>query len=152
MSTSFATPQDAEDAFYDAIDDQDLTAMTAVWEGSEDIACLLPMTPLLRGAAVREAWASLLSGRHAVEVRVEHLHWIEMGDLALHYVAERVSPTGQGQPKPATPMYATNLYRRGTEGWRMILHQNSPTPPPPGAGSPDRDRPPPVLNPGSPVR
>lgn len=137
MSERFATPQDAEDAFYDAIDDQDLAAMMAVWEDSDDIACLLPMTPLVRGQRVREVCVPLLDGHHPVEVRVEHLQWIEMADMALHYVTERVTPVGQPQPSP--PIYATNLYRRGADGWHLILHQNSPAPPPPGN---QRERPP----------
>lgn len=130
MSERFATPQDAEDAFYDAIDDQDLPALMAVWEHSDEIACLLPLTPLVRGASVREVWAPILDGRHPVEVQVQHLHWIETSELAVHYVTERVTPVGQAQSSP--PMYATNLYRRGADGWRLILHQNSPAPPPSG--------------------
>lgn len=130
MTERFATPQDAEDAFYDAIDEQDITAMMGVWEDSADIACLLPMQPMAHGATVREAWARLLDGKHPVEVEVHHIRWLEVGDLALHYVEERVSP--KGKPQQSQPMYATNLYRRGTEGWRLILHQNSPGMPPPG--------------------
>ncbi len=138
MSERFATPQDAEDAFYDAIDDQDLAALMAVWEDSEEIACLLPMTPLVRGPGVREVWAQILDGHHPVEVQVQHLHWIETPELAVHYITERVTPAGQ-QSHSSPPMYATNLYRRGSDGWRLILHQNSPAPPPPGS---QRDGPP----------
>ena len=41
---SFATPQDAEDAFYDALEGGDAEAMAAVWDPAADIACLLPMS------------------------------------------------------------------------------------------------------------
>ena len=135
MTERFTTPQDAEDAFYDAIDEQDIAALMAVWEDSEDIACLLPMLPMVHGAAVRNAWEPLLDGTRPVEVEVRHLRWLEVGDLALHYVEERVTP--KGEAPQSHPMYATNLYRRGADGWRLILHQNSPAAPPPGALPPN---------------
>jgi len=128
MSERFPTPQDAEDAFYDAIDEQNLDAMMAVWEDSDDVACLLPMTPFVRGRGVRAAWDPLLNGAHPVEIQVTHLYWVEGAQLALHYVEERVSSAGQ--PPQSPPMYATNVYRLGPDGWRMILHQNAPYPPP----------------------
>jgi uncharacterized protein (TIGR02246 family) len=131
MSETFVTPQDVEDAFYDAIDERDLKAMLEVWEDSEEVACLLPMQPLARGrGALRNAWEPLLRGDFSVELEVLHIHWLELGDLAIHYVQEKAKVAGQNQPQP--PVYATNLYRKGTDGWRMILHQNSPAPPPPG--------------------
>ena len=141
MAEEFATPQDAEDAFYDAIDDRDRDRLRAVWEDSADIACLLPMQPMLHGSDVHKAWAPLTEGDVRLEIQVRHIRWLEAGDLTTHYVEERVSFPGQpAQP----PVYATNVYRRGETGWRMILHQNSPTPPPPGAM-------PPGMGPGGPA-
>jgi uncharacterized protein (TIGR02246 family) len=127
----FATPQDAEDAFYDAIDENDLAAMLAVWEDSDDVVCLLPMQPLVLGrAGLRNAWGPLLQGDFKVDIEVHHVHWIESADLAVHYLQEKANIAGQQQQQP--PVYATNMYRKGADGWRMILHQNSPTPLPPG--------------------
>jgi ketosteroid isomerase-like protein len=130
MPEEFASPQDTEDAFYDAIDERDGARLRAVWEDSADIACLLPMQPLLHGPEVLKAWAPLTEGDVRLEIQIRHIRWLEAGDLAIHYVEERVSFPGQtAQP----PVYATNVYRKGESGWRMSLHQNSPTPPPPGA-------------------
>lgn len=133
MPEAFATPQDAEDAFYDAIDDRDAERLRAVWEDSPDIACLLPMRPLTHGADVHALWTPLLTGDLRLDIQVRHIRWLEAGDLALHYVEELVKAPGQ---PPQPPLYATNVYRRGPDGWRMILHQNSPSPPPPGAVPP----------------
>jgi hypothetical protein len=133
MSAGFETPQDAEDAFYDAIDDRDADRMRAVWDESDEIACLFPMQPLLHGASVHEACAQLVRGDVGIEIQVNHIRWLMLGDLAMHYVEEQVSIPGQPQPPP---VYATNLYRRRPDGWRLILHQNSPSPPPPGAVPP----------------
>jgi hypothetical protein len=133
MPEHFATPQDAEDAFYDAIDDRDAEQMRAAWDDSEDIACLLPMQPLLHGAAVHEAWKPLFEGDMRLDIQVRHLRWLELEGLAIHYVEERVSFPGR---PPQPPLFATNVYRKRANGWRMILHQNSPAPPPPGSMPP----------------
>jgi len=133
MSQRFATPQDAEDALYDAIEARDLSALLAVWEASEEVACLLPMQPLVQGhSALSGAWEPLFTADLGVDIEVLHIRWLELGDVAIHYLQERATVAGQPQP----PVYATNLYRRGDEGWHLILHQNSPTPPPPGMLSP----------------
>ncbi len=131
MLQEFATPQDAEDAYYDAIEDGDLSAMLAVWETSDDVVCLLPMQPLVQGhGKIREAWGPLLQSDVKVDIEVLHFHWIEAGDLAIHYLREKVNIPDQPQQQP--PIYATNIYRKDGSGWHMILHQNSPAAPPPG--------------------
>ena len=102
----------------------------SVWEDSDEAACLLPMHPLYRGkAAIEKAWSQLLHPEMRVDVSVKHLQWIESSELAIHLVEETVTlPNGQKQP----PIYATNVYRKGSDGWHMLVHLNAPTPPPPG--------------------
>ena len=134
MSQHFALPQDAEDAYYDAIDENDLEAMMSVWDDSAETLCLLPMMPAQRGAAaIRQAWEPLLGGELSLDLEIKHLSWIEHGDIAIHLVEEHVQTPGQ--PGKQT-LYATNVYRKGGDGWRILMHQNSPTPPPPGLQMP----------------
>ncbi|HIP53501.1 MAG TPA: ketosteroid isomerase [Chromatiales bacterium] len=131
MNNNHPTPQDAEDAFYDALEENDLERLMSVWEDSDDIACLLPMQPLQQGREpVRHAWKPLLKADTPIEVQIKHLHWIQNDTLAMHLVEEQISV--QGQPQKQPPVYAVNAYRKGPDGWRMVLHQNSPFPPPPG--------------------
>lgn len=140
----FETPQDAEDAFYDALESGDAEAMVRVWEGSGDVACLLPMTPLIRGPEVLEMWRSMFAQGASFDIQVRHLAWIEGVSLALHLIEERITlpqgPAGGRQSQPAPPLYASNLFRRGPEGWHLVVHQNSPAPPPPGAVPPGAGR------------
>jgi len=127
----FESPTDAEDAYYDAIDECDLEKMMAAWEDSPETACLLPMRPLCSGReAIRELWKPLLDPAVKVEITVNHLQWIEEGDIAVHLLEERVTLTGQDERQP--PIYAINIYRRKDNGWRLLTHVNSPSPPPPG--------------------
>lgn len=138
MPETYANPQDAEDAFYDAIDERDSERLREVWEDSPDIACLLPMQPLLHGKQVLEAWTPLFGGDFHLDIQVRHVRWLETGDLAIHYLEEQIAVPGL---PPQPPVLATNIYRRGADGWRMILHQNSPSPPLPSPApgmSPDR--------------
>lgn len=138
MPETYANPQEAEDAFYDAIDERDSERLREVWEDSPDIACLLPMQPLLHGKQVLEAWTPLLGGDFHLDIQVRHVRWLETGDLAIHYLEEQIAVPGR---PPQPPVLATNIYRRGADGWRMILHQNSPSPPLPSPApgmSPDR--------------
>ena len=133
MTQEFATAQDVEDAFYDAIEEGDADRLRDVWESSDEIACLLPMQPMLHGAEVHEAFRPLTSGDVRLDIQVRHIRWLEAGDLAIHFVEERVSFSGN-PPQPS--VYALNIYRKGTAGWRLLVHQNSPTPLPPGSGPP----------------
>jgi ketosteroid isomerase-like protein len=131
MSSHFDTPTDAEDAYYDAIDEADLEKMMAVWEDSPESTCLLPMRPMQSGIqAIRDLWQPMLDSKMRLNITINHLQWIEQGDIAIHLLEELVtlSETGERQP----PIYAVNIDRRGKTGWRLLSHVNSPAPPPPG--------------------
>ncbi|MBK1724616.1 YybH family protein [Thiocystis violacea] len=125
----FATPQDAEDAYYDALESGDADAMPRIWDASNEVACLLPMTPMAIGAQVQRLWRAIFEQGARFDIQVRHLTWIEGDDVAIHLVEERSLGQREGQAPP--PIYATNVFRRGAEGWSLVLHQNSPTPPPP---------------------
>ena len=49
MTIRFDTPQDTEDAYYDALEAGNLEDLLGCWEASDDVACLLPMQNLARG-------------------------------------------------------------------------------------------------------
>ncbi|MCB1876921.1 MAG: nuclear transport factor 2 family protein [Chromatiales bacterium] len=137
MSSSFETPQDTEDAFYDAFEAGDLGAMQAAWENSEDIACIHPVSPVLRGpAAVMDAWKQIFEAGAGMSIEVHHHHWIEQGELAIHIVEERISQSADPR-RPPVSVLASNVYRLGTQGWLMVLHHASPPPPPPQPPMPE---------------
>ncbi|MEW8326482.1 MAG: nuclear transport factor 2 family protein [Candidatus Thiodiazotropha sp.] len=130
MNQQYATPQDAEDAYYDAIEEKDLEALMAVWEDCEEALCLLPMMAAQQGKeAIRRLWEPLMRSNIGFDIQTRHLAWIETPDLAIHLIEELVQSPEQNEPQA---VYATNIFRRAGEGWRLLMHQNSPTPPPPG--------------------
>jgi ketosteroid isomerase-like protein len=138
MDMTYNSPQDAEDAFYDALDEGNLEKLLSVWAKSDDISCLLPMHPMIRSRqAVTDLFTRILSQGHGVSLTARHLGWIHADDIAIHHVEETIQNPPPGTPQPP-PFYGTNIYRKDETGWRLIVHQNAPTPPPPqGAGKPE---------------
>lgn len=128
MSDGFDTAQAAEDAYYDALESRDADLMARVWDDSPDIACMLPMQPIVHGVQVRNMMRELLRSDVPIDIRVTHIRWADLGDVAIHYVQEYNNAAKA--PPDAPGIFATNVFRRrGDAGWTMILHQNSPPPP-----------------------
>ncbi len=131
MTDTFATPQDAEDCFYDSLEENDLDKMMSVWDSTGNILCLLPMaSPLIGTEAVRSGWDRVMQAGMKIDILVSHLHWIETEETAIHVVEQRIELADSDHKQP--PIFATNIYRRTASGWALILHQTAPAPPPPG--------------------
>jgi ketosteroid isomerase-like protein len=131
MTDTYANPQEAEDAFYDALEECNLEKMLSVWADTDDISCLLPMYPLIQGReGIKEVFSHLLAQGRGVELSVTHLGWIQTDEIAIHHVEEIIQKVPV-DTEPPPPFYGTNIYRKDAFGWHMIVHQNAPTPPPP---------------------
>lgn len=133
MSTKiFPTAQDAENAFYEALERGDLEGMMAVWAEDEEIICVHPGGPRLSGPdEVRASWARIFSGGAGPRVHITQQVALTAMMLAVHSVHENF--TIEGDARAQVPVIATNVYLRTAAGWRMIVHHASPAPvqPPP---------------------
>jgi ketosteroid isomerase-like protein len=139
----FPTAQDAENAFYEALERSNLEGMMAVWAEDEDIVCVHPGGPRLTGQdEVRESWARIFKGGGRTRVQITHQVAISAMMLAVHSVHENFHLEGEAQPR--APILATNVYLRTAAGWRMIVHHASPAPAQPAA--PAREGPPKILH------
>ncbi len=124
----FTSPQEAEAAFYEALEHGDLEAMMNVWSEDEEIVCVHPGGPRLNGyALVREGWRHIFEGGTRLKVQLLALSTVHAPFTAMHSVIEQI--TVIGQKHLAAPVVATNVYIRGALGWRMIVHHSSPVPP-----------------------
>ena len=134
----FPTAQDAENAFYEALERCDLEGMMAVWAEDDEIVCVHPAGTRLTGQdEVRESWAKLFAAGPRARVAVERQVAISGMMLAVHSVFETFNlPAAKGQAQPA-PIVATNVYLRTAAGWRMIVHHASPAPAQPQAAQRD---------------
>ncbi|MEW8460227.1 MAG: nuclear transport factor 2 family protein, partial [Candidatus Thiodiazotropha endolucinida] len=98
MSNPYTTPQDAEDAYYDAIEEKDLQAFMQVWEESEEVLCLLPMITAQRGKdAIRKVWEPLMQSDVDLDIQTKHLAWIETPEPAIHLIEELVKSPAQDE-------------------------------------------------------
>jgi uncharacterized protein (TIGR02246 family) len=125
-SRIFPTAQDAENAFYEALERGDLEGMMAVWAEDEEVICVHPGGPRLCGQdQVRESWAKIFAGESRARVQIGEQVAITGMMIAVHSVHERFILEGKQAP---VPILATNVYLRTAAGWRMIVHHASPVP------------------------
>lgn len=125
--STFPTPQDAETAFYEALETADLEAMMEVWAEDEEIVCVHPGGPRLAGfELVRASWAQILRSGQRLKVQVTNQVVLSGMMLVIHSVHENILV--QGEPRARAPVAATNVYLRTGQGWRMVLHHGSPAP------------------------
>jgi ketosteroid isomerase-like protein len=129
----FATPQDAETAFYEALERADLDAMMAIWAEDEEVTCTHPGGERLTGfAAVREGWRQVFASLQRVSVRVSDAVHRQGILLALTSAHEHYSVAGEELPRP--PVIASNVFVRGAQGWHLLSRHASGAP---AALSPD---------------
>lgn len=127
-SIQYSTPEDAQDAFYLAFEQNDLNAMMQVWDESADVLCVHPMAQALHGRdAVAIGWHEIFQGGAGMRFTIETLERYTMQDLVVFIVNEHIAISSG---KPVAPMVATNIYRQSAEGWRMVMHQAGPAPSP----------------------
>lgn len=122
---AFASAEAVEDAFYEALRKGDLTALMSLWADDDDVLCIHPGGPRLRGlAAVRASWAEILRDG-GMAIRPLHRHCTTGGSLAVHHVVEAIEFTGEGG-RQTLFCEVTNVFAKDALGWRMLAHHASP--------------------------
>jgi len=129
--TTFLTSQEAEAAFYEALERADLDAMMEVWSEDEEVSCIHPGGARLTGyAQVREMWAQMFKSGQRLQVQLSDQLVVSGMVFAAHSLNENIlvrSGRGEGT---LSVVAATNVYLRAGSGWRLVLHHGSPAPAP----------------------
>ena len=121
----FPTPEAAEAAFYTAFEARDLDAMMAVWDSNDSIACIHPLTAPLNGRGpVAAGWQSIFEAAGHFQIQIEIAHQIHETTQVIRIVREYLV-IGQ-ESEPRSPILATNVYRKESDGWHLVLHHASP--------------------------
>ena len=124
----YTSAQDAENAFYEALERADLDAMMAVWAEDEEIVCVHPGGVRLTGYAdIREAWRRVFAAGTKLRVELSPPSVVQTPFTVVHSLVEQIGIVGNDETR--APVVATNVYVRGPLGWRMIVHHASPSPP-----------------------
>jgi ketosteroid isomerase-like protein len=124
----FASAQDVEAAFYEALERSDIDTMMAVWAEDEEVVCVHPGGPRLTGyTMIREAWQRIFANGRKLQVRLSQQKTVTTPFAVVSTLLEHVTSPDDGNL--STPVAATNIYVRGPLGWRMVAHHASPVPP-----------------------
>jgi ketosteroid isomerase-like protein len=122
-----SSPEECEQAFYDALDAGDGEAVNDLWLEDDDVICIHPGGPRLTGyAAVKSSWTAILANG-PVRARCTLAKSLETPTVALHNVVEEVV-IGEGMQQQVVQVLATNVYVKTPAGWKMVLHHASPAP------------------------
>jgi ketosteroid isomerase-like protein len=130
--TTFLMPQDAEAAFYDALERADFDAMMEVWSDDDEVCCIHPGGPRLTGyEQVRENWAQIFKSGQRLQVHLSDQVIVSGIMFSVHSLHENILVRGAGGIAGArSVVVATNVFLRAGSGWRMLLHHGSPAPAP----------------------
>ena len=83
----FASPQDAEAAFYEALTKADLESMMAVWADDDDIYCVHPGGARITGVEqVRESWRQIFASGQTLRFQLREQQQVQGMMLSVHSV------------------------------------------------------------------
>ena len=127
MPVMFATPEEAELAFYDALERADLGRLMQVWSDDEEIICVHPGGLRMVGLhAVKESWHEILT-QGALHIRATKLVTTQSMMSTVHSLIEEITVRSQagsevlvdatgGSRQPYRSFcYATSAGARGCE-------------------------------------
>jgi ketosteroid isomerase-like protein len=112
----------ANQAFYNAHENRDFEAMSAVWEHSHRVVCIHPGWPILRGwTDIGLSWRRILDGPGRNQFIITNESVAIDGDTAWVTCDENlVAGAATGT------IAATNIFVRRADGWKLVVHHGSP--------------------------
>jgi len=121
----YATPHEAEAAFYAAFATRDLDAMMRVWVESDDAVCIHPMGERIVGrAGIAASWQEIFRGDGPMRFTLSEPRHVTHETISVHYVHEDIR-FGPGFTERSR-VIATNVYVKTARGWRIQAHHGSP--------------------------
>jgi ketosteroid isomerase-like protein len=126
-SLLFASPEECEQAFYEALQAGDADAVSDAWLDDDDVCCVHPGGARLVGyAAVRSSLVALLANG-PVQIRTVSRKCFESSTVVVSNVIEEVV-VAQGGTRQLVHVIATNAFAKTPAGWKMVLHHAAAAP------------------------
>jgi ketosteroid isomerase-like protein len=117
--------------FYRAFESLDIKEMEKVWARQTNIQCGHPGWRILRGwEPIMESWRRIFENTPAIRFLLTDLSIQLRGSLAWVTLYENINSSVEGRNVSATVL-TTNIFEKGSEGWRMIHHHGSSVAQPP---------------------
>jgi len=99
---TFDTPQAAEDAFYDALEEGSIDALMAVWDDADDSPAAADATAAAGPGRDPRDVPQAFQALGGIDIQAAHLQWLTWGDTAVHLLEEQVADRTAGSPRRST--------------------------------------------------
>jgi len=131
-STAIQAVEAANAELYAAFEAGDIDRMSALWADSDDVSCIHPGGPILRGrGAVLRSWSIIMANTTYIQFFLTDVEIGVIGDVAIVTCAENIL-TAAGEDADSDSfahpgrVVATNVFRRTGNRWRLLVHHGSP--------------------------
>ena len=115
---------------YAAFEEGDVDRMEAVWDNADDVVCVHPGWPMLRGRArVLRSWSVIMANTNYIQFFLTGVETSVDGDVAIVTCEENILTAvadPDGTLSQSATVVTTNLFRRRGDRWRLWLHHGSP--------------------------
>ncbi len=120
-----STPEDIEEAFYEALELGDLEVLMRLWAEDEHIVCIHPGGGRLEGyKEIRDSWRQVFESG-LLQIRLVSSHRFSSGLISVHNVVEQVVINGGMGGSEIVQINSTNVYHKGPNGWKLVIHHSS---------------------------
>jgi ketosteroid isomerase-like protein len=115
---------------YAAFEEGDVDRMEAVWDEADDVVCVHPGWPMLRGRArVLRSWSVIMANTNYIQFFLTGVDTVIDADTAVVTCEENILTAvadPDGALSQSAKVVSTNVFRRRGDGWRLWLHHGSP--------------------------
>ncbi|MFF0289769.1 nuclear transport factor 2 family protein [Streptomyces sp. NPDC005262] len=135
IAADIAAVEQANTAFYEAMERGDLDELSGLWLPGEDltISCVHPGWPVLSGRGeVLRSYALIMANTEYIQFFLTDVGVAMTGDTALVTCTENILSGGPAEdggelgPLVGQLVVATNVFRRTGDGWKLWSHHGSP--------------------------
>ncbi|MER5554218.1 nuclear transport factor 2 family protein [Streptomyces sp. NPDC002793] len=134
-AADIAAVEQANTAFYEAMERGDFDALSGLWLPGEDltVSCVHPGWPVLTGRGeVLRSYALIMANTEYIQFFLTDVGVSMTGDTALVTCTENILSGGPAEdgdalgPLVGQLVVATNVFRRTPDGWKLWSHHGSP--------------------------
>ncbi len=130
MTTDVDAVIAANAELYAAFEEGDVDRMEAIWDEVDDVCCIHPGWPLLRGRArVLRSWSVIMANTNYIQFFLTGVQAVIDADVAVVTCEENILTAvadPDGGLSQSAKVVSTNVFRRRANGWRLWLHHGSP--------------------------